>query len=144
VNYREIFLTAKENDIPVMGLDCELRNDLRKIHKRDLCVAAKIASIVQQNPRARLVVFFGESHLAQNHLPGKVRKALSGVGREVEDVTIVQNMDTIYWALLHQNLQADVVEIGPHKFCVMNSTPLQKYSFYKEAILRWQYNDDGT
>jgi hypothetical protein len=144
VNYREIFLTAKEIDIHVMGLDCELRNDLRKIHKRDLCVAAKIASIVQQNPRAQLVVFFGESHLAQNHLPGKVRKALLGVGWEFEDITIVQNMDSIYWALLHQNLQADVVEIEPYKFCVMNSTPLQKYSLYKEAILRWQYDDDGT
>ena len=143
-NYREIFLTAKENEIPVMGLDCELRNDLRKIHKRDLCVAAKIASIVQQNPRAQLVVFFGESHLAQNHLPGKVRKALLGIGWKIEDVAIVQNMDSIYWALLHQNLQADVVEIQPFKFCVMNSTPLEKYSLYKEAILRWKYDDDGT
>jgi hypothetical protein len=142
-NYREIFLTARENGIPVMGLDCELRNDLRKIHKRDFCVAAKIASIIQQKPWAQLVVFFGESHLAQKHLPGKVRKALLGVGCELEDVTIVQNMDSIYWALLYRNLQADVVEIGPYKFCVMNSTPLQKYSFYKEAILRWQY-DDGT
>jgi hypothetical protein len=53
-------------------------------------------------------------------------------------------MDSIYWTLLHQNLQSDVVEIEPYKFCVMNSTPLQKYSLYKEAILRWQYDDDGT
>ncbi|PYV42292.1 MAG: hypothetical protein DMG06_14475 [Acidobacteria bacterium] len=141
-NYREIFLTAKSLRIAVKGLDCELRKDLRKIRKRDFCVATKIIEIIQQNSQAQLVIFFGESHLAESHLPGKVRSALKDEGQALEDIVIVQNMDSIYWALMRQKYQADVVKIEPNKFCVLNSTPLEKYRSYERAILRWKHQDE--
>ncbi len=141
-NYREIFLTAKGLRIAVKGLDCELRKDLRKIRKRDFCVATKIVEILQQNSQAQLLIFVGESHLAESHLPGKVRSALKDGGQALEDIVIVQNMDSIYWALMRQKYQADVVKIEPNKFCVLNSTPLEKYRSYERAILRWEHQDE--
>ena len=141
-NYREIFLTAKSLRIAVKGLDCELRKDLRKIRKRDLCVAGKIAQIIQQDSQAQFVVFFGESHLAESHLPGRVRRVLKAAGQTLEDIVIVQNMDSIYWSLMRQKHQADVVQIEPGKFCVFNSTPLEKYRSYERAIFRWKHQDE--
>ena len=141
-DYRAIFLTAKSLRIAVKGLDCGLRKDLRKIRKRDLCVATNIIEIIQRNSQAQLFIFFGESHLAESHLPGKVRRALNDLGQTLEEVVIVQNMDSIYWDLMRENHRAEVVQIEPGKFCVFNSTPLEKYRSYEQAILRWRHQDE--
>src|SRR5262245_57050308 len=69
--YRALLEVARKNGIPVSGIDCGPRNDLRYIRKRDTAVAAKIVDLLQRHPRHKLVVSFGESHLATNHLPRK-------------------------------------------------------------------------
>src|SRR5207248_1146431 len=67
--YYELLAAAREQGCRVYGLDCMPREDLRKIGARDRHAAIKIAEIRQQHPEALIVVLFGESHLAPNHLP---------------------------------------------------------------------------
>jgi hypothetical protein len=65
--YKAIFTAARELRIPVYGVDCHPRNDMRSIGRRDLGVARRIARLMETNPERTLIVIFGESHLAGNH-----------------------------------------------------------------------------
>src|SRR5262252_4651019 len=78
--YKAIFETARELGIHVYGVDCHPRSDMRSIGRRDLGVARRIVRLMQNNPAQTLIVIFGESHLAQNHLPGRVRTILERKG----------------------------------------------------------------
>src|SRR5215813_12863229 len=78
--YKAIFETAGELRIPVYGVDCHPRNDMRSIGRRDLGVARRIVRLSQKDPTQTLIVVFGESHLAPNHLPGRVRALLERKG----------------------------------------------------------------
>src|SRR6516162_3680027 len=97
--YKAIFAAARELHIPVYGVDCHPRNDMRRIGRRDLGVARRIARLMEQNPQRTLVVIFGESHLASNHLPRRVKAILGRKGIEFRELRIVQNIDALYWKL---------------------------------------------
>src|SRR5207244_3334309 len=89
--YKAIFAAARELHIPIYGADCHPRNDMRSIGRRDLGVARRIARLLERNPQQSLVVIFGESHLASNHLPRRVRDILDRKGIESKELLIVQN-----------------------------------------------------
>src|SRR5580700_2373589 len=74
--FYELLVTAREHADAVYGLDCEPREDLRKIGARDKHGADKIAEIRQRHPNAVILVLFGESHLAPHHLPRVLRGRL--------------------------------------------------------------------
>src|SRR5262249_38154342 len=91
--YKAIFDTARELGIRVYGVDCHPRNDMRSIGRRDLGVARRIARIIEMQPGLTLVVLFGESHLAANHLPGRVRAILRRKATASKELMILQNVD---------------------------------------------------
>src|SRR6202142_62617 len=74
----DVLSAAREHGAPIYGLDCMPREDLRKIGARDRHAADKIAEIRQRHPNAIIVVLFGESHLAPQHLPRLLRERLAG------------------------------------------------------------------
>src|SRR5258706_13600798 len=74
--YKAIFDTARQLRIPVYGVDYDLRNDMRSIGRRDLGGAQRIAKLMEESPGRTLIVVFGESHLATNHLPLRVEAIL--------------------------------------------------------------------
>ena len=84
--YKAIFETARDLRIPVYGIDCHPRNDMRSIGRRDLGVARRIVRLIEKNPARKLVVIFGESHLASNHLPGKVHTILARKGLHAKEL----------------------------------------------------------
>ena len=45
--YKAIFETARELKIPVYGVDCQPRNDMRSIGRRDLGVARRIGRLIE-------------------------------------------------------------------------------------------------
>ena len=69
------------------------REDLRKIGARDRHAAHKLAEIRQRHPNAAIMVLFGESHLAPGHLPKALRERLP----EERVLTVLQNVDALYW-----------------------------------------------
>ena len=91
--FYDLLVTGREHGEAIYGLDCVPRNDLRKIGARDRHAAHKIAEIRQRHSNAVIVVLFGESHLAPNHLPRLLRQQLS----EQRVVTVLQNVDALYW-----------------------------------------------
>jgi hypothetical protein len=126
---------ARHHSAGIYGLDCTPRNDLRRIAVRDRHAATKIAAIRERHPDATVVVLFGESHLAPNHLTALVR------ARRPQDrlLTVLQNVDALYWMAAgepHEHVQA--VRVSSDVLCVFNSTPLDKYESYRLCIKRWR------
>ena len=133
--FLRVLEAAKRSRSAVFGLDCPPRDDLRKIAARDRHAAAKVAEIRDSHPGALIVVLFGESHLAPNHLPEQVRWRMP----HARLLTVLQNVDELYWKAAGE--QADLVEAAQVRedvVCVFNATPLEKYESYRQCIDRWR------
>ena len=137
--FRQIFDAARDYGVKVFGIDCPPRNGLRYIRKRDHYAAARVVDIFQKNPGAKVVVLIGESHLATDHLPDKVRRLLRDRNLEKRSVRVVQNVEEIYWRLVARGREhADVALLGRNTYCVFNTSPIAKYESYRQTINRWK------
>jgi len=134
----ELISSAREHADGLYGLDCMPREDLRKISTRDRHAAHKMAEIRQRHPEAVIITLIGESHLAPAHLPALVHEQLKG-----EDVlTILQNVDALYWPASEEPQPARAVSINNDTICVFNSTPIEKYESYRRCLDRWSKEDE--
>lgn len=132
--FRELLEAARRFAVAAYGLDCEPRHDLRKIAARDRHAAEKLADIRRRHPDAALVVLFGESHLAPNHLPAELRE------RRPHDriLTVLQNVDELYWrAAGERQERVPAVRVSADVVCIFNATPLEKYESYRLCLERW-------
>jgi hypothetical protein len=136
--FYELLVTAREHAEAVYGLDCMPREDLRKIGARDRHAADKIAEIHQRHPNAVILVLFGESHLAPQHLPRVLGGRLPGQ----RVLRVLQNVDALYWQATEvQQERVEAVRVSEDVVCVFNSTPLEKYESYRLCLSRW--NQEG-
>ena len=144
--FYDLLSAAREHCASIYGLDCTPREDLRKIGARDRHAADKIAELRRQHPGALIVVLFGESHLAPQHLPALLSEQLP----QESILTLLQNVDALYWraageardrveaVLVRQEVRQDVRE---NVLCVFNATPLEKYENYRLCLDRWRRSD---
>lgn len=133
--FYELLITAREHCDAIYGLDCMPREDLRKIGARDRHAADKLAEIRQRHPGTAVVVLFGESHLAPEHLPRELRAVLP----QERVLTILQNVDALYWkAAGERHDRVEAVRVADDVICVFNSTPLEKYENYRLCLDRWR------
>src|SRR5271168_623573 len=91
--FYELLSAARDHSASIYGLDCMPREDLRKIGARDRHAANKIAELRLQHADALILVLFGESHLAPQHLPALLQQRLPAE----KVLTVLQNVDSLYW-----------------------------------------------
>ena len=128
VPFYELLVTAREHAEGIYGLDCMPREDLRKIGMRDRHAVDKIAEIRERQANAVILVVFGESHFAPQHLPRLLRERLPAE----RVLTVLQNVDALYWcATSEPRERVEAVRIKDNTVCVFNSTPLEKYESYR-------------
>ncbi len=127
----ELLTSARDHGEGIYGLDCMPRDDLRRIGSRDRHAAAKLCEMRERHPNSALIVLFGESHMAPQHLPRAVKEVLPGA----RILTILQNVDALYWQAVEE--QAAAMSIGDDVACVFNSSPLEKYESYRICLERW-------
>src|SRR5271156_5648047 len=135
--FYELLSAARDHSASVYGLDCMPREDLRKIGARDRHAANKIAELRLQHADALILVLFGESHLAPQHLPAQLRQKLPSEPM----LTVLQNIDALYWRAageVHDRVEA--VAVRENVVCVFNATPLEKYENYRLCLDRWGRN----
>ena len=136
--FYELLTAARDRAEGLYGLDCLPRHDMRRIRSRDRHAAEKIAEMRARHPKAALVVLFGESHLAPEHLPRSLTHALPN-----ESVlTVLQNLDSIYWQAADENAAA--VCLSDDVVCVFNATPLEKYEGYRLCLEKWHGDNDDA
>lgn len=139
--FYELLSASREQGARVCGLDCMPREDLRKIGARDRHAADKIAELRRHNPDALILVLFGESHLAPQHLPALLGQRLP----EDPVLTVLQNVDALYWRAAgeaHDHVEA--VKVRENVLCVFNATPLEKYENYRLCLDRWGRDDHSA
>ncbi|HEX2330761.1 MAG TPA: ChaN family lipoprotein [Candidatus Angelobacter sp.] len=133
--FLELLRRARRHASGVYGIDCATRGNMRKIHKRDRHAAAQIAAIRRAHPEARVVVLFGEAHLAPTHLPACLRL----LRPKDRVLTVLQNVDELYWRSAGESLDAlPAVQVSEDVVCVFNATPLEKYERYRICIEQWR------
>jgi hypothetical protein len=136
--FHELLVTAREHAEGIYGLDCMPREDLRKISARDRHAVHKIGEIRQRHPQAVVMVLFGESHLAPGHLPKLLREQLP----QERTLTVLQNVDPLYWRAAGEHEHVEAVRVAEDVVCVFNSTPLEKYESYRLHLSRWGRTDE--
>jgi hypothetical protein len=133
--FLQLLLAARDHGEGIYGLDCLPRDDFRRIRSRDRHAARKIREIRERNPQARILVLFGESHLAPQHLPARLREILP----QQQILAILQNLDRLYWKAAGEEARA--VAIDQEAVCVFNSSPLEKYESYRISMAKWEGDD---
>jgi hypothetical protein len=141
--FYELLSAARDHGASIYGLDCMPREDLRKIGARDRHAADKIADLRHRHPDALIVVLFGESHLAPQHLPALLRRQLPAEPM----LTVLQNVDALYWRAAGEasdHIEAVQVRKDDREnvLCVFNATPLEKYENYRLCLARWGRSED--
>jgi hypothetical protein len=138
--FYELLSAGRKHCSGVYGLDCLPRNDLRRIGTRDRHAAEKLAEARRQHPHALIIALIGESHLAPDHLPRRVRELLP----EERLFTLLQNVDALYFQATGEPGDPPVaVRVSDDVACVFNSTPLEKYESYRLSLERWKVEDTG-
>jgi hypothetical protein len=139
--FYEVLTAGRKHASAIYGLDCMPREDLRKIGARDRHAAIKIAEMRQHRPEALIVVLFGESHLAPNHLPRLLYERL----RTDRVLTILQNVDALYWKAAGESCdRVEAVQVTDDVVCVFHTTPLEKYESYRLYLDRWSREGAGN
>ena len=132
--FYELLAATRDRGASLYGLDCMPREDLRKIGARDRHAADKIADLRRRHPEALVLVLFGESHLAPQHLPALLQQRLP----QEPLLTVLQNVDELYWRAAGEDRDhVEAVEVRENVLCVFNATPLEKYENYRLCIDRW-------
>ncbi len=147
--FYELLSAARDHGASIYGLDCMPREDLRKIGARDRHAADKIAELRRHDSGALIMVLFGESHLAPQHLPALLQERLPAE----PTLTVLQNVDALYWRAAGEardHVEAVLVskdvrkEVRENVVCVFNATPLEKYETYRLWLDRWGRSDNDA
>ncbi|HEY6303827.1 MAG TPA: ChaN family lipoprotein [Terriglobales bacterium] len=137
--FYELLAAARDQGASIYGLDCMPREDLRKIGARDRHAADKIAELRHRHSDALIMILFGESHLAPQHLPALLQQRLPAEPM----LTVLQNVDALYWrAAGEASDRVEAVVVREHVLCVFNATPLEKYEHYRLCLDRWGRSDN--
>jgi uncharacterized iron-regulated protein len=129
-NYLKIFQKAKEKKMSVLALDSlsyggVTSSEERKLEQRDEIAAQIIVQHLEKNPSSRMYVIFGQAHLAENHLPAKVKEKYP----QVSSLVFVQNVESLYNQALEKfgqiPLIVGVAEIEKNKFAILDTSPLE-------------------
>lgn len=123
--YRPFFDMARNGEVEIFAL-----NTKGNLKERDKSAAKKIKEITEKNKDAKLLVFFGELHIAPNMLPLEVKTLCPNQKQTI----IHQNLDQVYWKLNDPDDQ--VVRFNHNEFSLQTSPPWIKY----ESMINWYEN----
>jgi len=138
--YRALLDRARRLDVPVFALDRSPRGGYSGLRVRDEHAARRVESILNDDPDRRLLILFGESHLAPAHLPARVERRLSRRGRVGRRLVVFQNPDAIHWRLEERGRphRETHVRIDESTYAVLHTPPLEKYEAYRQVLHRWR------
>lgn len=136
-HFEPIFDFARTHRLEVAAIDRRAAGS-RSLQVRDGYAARKLAALAREDDRPLVVVLMGQFHIAPDHLPARVKKALGAVQRR--HLVVYQNAEGVYWALAREG-RADstsAVEVRPGELCLVSSSPVvcqQSFLDYVEAEL---------
>lgn len=140
-NFRPIFEFAQFHKIPIFAVEKFLSSQAT-LTQRDRQNGQLIASLVEQFSERKLVVFFGDLHVAPSHLPQEVSSSLKKKGIIKNELMIYQNSESIYWKLAEEEQEdkVEIVRLSPKEFCIINTPPI----VWQQSYLNWLEHEEGA
>ena len=137
--FRDLLDRAKRLGVPVHALDRPPRGGFEGLARRDDHAARRIVQILTSSPRTRMLVLFGESHLARGHMPAAVTRLLARRKTTRRSVVIFQDPEPVYWsALARGGAVPEAVRLRRGTFAVFHTPPLARYEGYRQVLERWR------
>jgi hypothetical protein len=137
--FRDLLDAARDLGVQVLALDRPPRGGFDGLRRRDEHAARGIAAVLAERPRTAMMVLFGESHLARNHMPIRVERLLAKRGLTRRSVTIFQDPEPVYWAALAQaGSLPQSVRLKSGSFAIFHTPPLARYECYRQVLERWR------
>ncbi len=124
-NFRPIFEHARRRKARVLALDCP-STECGTVWSRSAFAAYRIAESIRENPSNKVAVLMGEAHLAPNHLPEELRRAMDHLGVKASVLVVHQNLDPLWFELMEKGLQdlVDAVRLDEDRYVLPVSTPV--------------------
>jgi Haem-binding uptake, Tiki superfamily, ChaN len=146
-NFKPILDEARRRRLPVVGIDLIGARGI-SLAERDTYAARRIAAAVRRQPAAQLFALAGQLHVAPQHLPAAVDRALGrrGAGRgERGKLVVYQNCESIWFDLQDKGRELDVeaVLVRPGEFCLLNTPPVVVQQSFLDWIDGGQSLTDG-
>ncbi len=138
-NFQPIFDFAKYHHLPLYGVESATRGKAT-LKARDHACAETLYRILKKNPDRKLIVFIGDLHIANEHLPSELHR-LFKKGEKKKELLIYQNSERIYWKLAELEMEenAEIVRINENSFCLMNTPPI----IWQQSYLNWLEHEEG-
>ncbi len=140
-NFRPLVLFAKERGLPVLALN----TGTSELTARDQHAAEVISQFALANPNRRLVVLYGDLHLASGHIPRKIKTELARAKSKRKILTVFQNSESLYWRLASQGREhtVDVLKLSSDRYCIISAAPWVKLQSYLQWAEASQLIDEG-
>jgi hypothetical protein len=126
--YRPLFELARDRGFTVRAIG---RPQLSNLPKRDAWTADRLTHLAEEFPQALVFAVIGEWHLAEAHLPRRLRahRSLKAPGAVV---VFHQDVEQLYFKLAQKNKESavDVLKASRDRFCLMVSPPWMKWQSY--------------
>lgn len=140
-NFKPIFDFARFHQLPLYAVEKSL-SDNASLGVRDQRNSEIIASLIQNHPDQRLVVFVGDLHIAPEHLPQDTERVLKERGIQKKALILYQNCESIYWQLAEEELEdhVEIVRIRENEFCIINTPPI----IWQQSYLNWIEHEEES
>jgi hypothetical protein len=138
-NFRPILEAARAQDLPVLALDQV--GPRASLSNRDRYAAGRLAAWTSEHPQMQILVLTGQLHVAPEHLPRQVARALARRGLpDKRSLVVYQNCEEIYWHLTARGLEhtVEAVEIGDEELCLVDTSPI----IAQQSYLNHLHEDD--
>ncbi len=129
--YKVFFDLASANGHKIIAL-----NSHGSLSERDKRAAEILAKYIEENPRDKLLVLFGEYHITPSKLPKQVRNKSKS---DFVHTIVHQNLDKVYWKLEDTQMgrkKTQVIAFDENEFSIQSSAPWVKY----ESMIYWYEN----
>ncbi len=132
-SFRPLLELARELALPVVALE---RARGGTLEQRDRFFARRLARTVREQPGAVVVSLVGQLHLAREHLPAEVLRALAPRGISPRQLVVYQNAEALWFRLEKEGLEhgTEAVLVRPGEYCLLNTSPLIAQQSYLDFV----------
>lgn len=123
---RPLMKWASQNKIPVIALNA---GSSKSLSDQDKFAAQLIAEAIKTYPERKIVVQYGDFHLASYHLPYQLRK----LRPKVVDFVLLQSPEKLFFKILEKQIDpsvVDFVQLTSQRWAVMSVVPWVKWQDY--------------
>ncbi|MFN3454168.1 MAG: ChaN family lipoprotein [Pseudobdellovibrio sp.] len=117
---------ASLQKVPVYALN---KKNINGLNERDVVSAKIITQILKKHPQRKLIVQYGDFHLASKHLPYQVKLK----NRKIVETVILQSPEELYFKIFSRNKDisgVDFVKLTERRWALMSVVPWVKWQDY--------------